>query len=124
MAPVGAMHEQLPDLLGRHIAIDERGIGLRATWRPAHGFINVSLWRDSECVETFHLAPDDAGELIAFLGRSLAMTTPRASAPGLRLVNAPEPKRESVRQSIARITTRVRTSASDLLAATAARVRP
>jgi hypothetical protein len=58
--------------VGRHLAIDERGIGLRATWRLDRGFVNLSLWREDRCVETFHLTPDDAAELVAFLVHGLA----------------------------------------------------
>jgi hypothetical protein len=58
--------------VGRHLAVDERGVGLRLTWRLDHGFVNLSLWRDDTCVETFHLRPSDAAELVAFLTRGLA----------------------------------------------------
>jgi hypothetical protein len=58
--------------LARHYAIDERGTLLRATWRPEHGFVNLSLWRDDVCVETFHLSPTEAASLMSFLARSLA----------------------------------------------------
>jgi hypothetical protein len=52
--------------------VDERGIGMKATWRLSHGFINLSIWRDDRCVETFHLAPSDAARLIGFLVNGLA----------------------------------------------------
>ena len=57
-----AEQQQLP--VGRHLAVDERGVLLRATWRLDHGFINLSLWRDDTCVETFHLTPAAAAELV------------------------------------------------------------
>lgn len=60
---------QLP--IGRLLAVDERGIGLRATWRLDRGFLNLSLWRDDVCVETFHLTPDDAVRLAAFIADGL-----------------------------------------------------
>jgi hypothetical protein len=44
---------------GRHIALDERAIGLRATWHLDRGFVNLSLRRDQSCVETFHLTPEE-----------------------------------------------------------------
>jgi hypothetical protein len=60
---------QLP--VGRLLAVDERGIGMRATWHLDKGFLNVSLWRDDVCVETFHLAPGDAARLAAFIAEGL-----------------------------------------------------
>ncbi len=57
---------------GRHFAVDEQGVGLRATWRLDRGFVNVSLWRDNRCTETFHLTPTDAGQLVNFLVAGLA----------------------------------------------------
>lgn len=101
-----ANHIELPAVLGRHIVLDERGIGLRATWRPAHGFVNLSLWRDDRCVETFHLTPDAASGLVSFLVASLARSVPRPSAPPLRAVpsDAPAPPgRRSARHVLARM---------------------
>lgn len=60
----------------RLLAVDERGIGLRATWHFERGFVNLSLWSDDRCVETFHLAPLEAGRLIAFLASGLAEAVP------------------------------------------------
>ena len=87
----GAAHE-LP--VGRHLAVDERGVGLRATWRLDHGFINLSLWRDGRCVETFHLTPAAAAELIGFLANGLADATTVATMAHLASIDAarhPEP---------------------------------
>lgn len=67
---------QLP--VGRILAMDERGVGLRATWHLERGFINLSLWRDDTCVETFHLTPADASRLVAFLTEGLADVTEQA----------------------------------------------
>ena len=66
----------------RHLAVDERGIGLRATWHLDRGFVNVSLWRDDRCVETFHLTPTEAARLVDFLvsGMAGAVPEPRASS--------------------------------------------
>ena len=64
--------------VGRILAVDERGIGLRCTWHLERGFINLSLWREDTCVETFHLTPTDASELVAFLTAGLADVTERA----------------------------------------------
>ena len=60
---------QLP--IGRVLAVDERGVGMRATWHLDKGFLNLSLWREDVCVETFHLAPDDAVRLAAFIADGL-----------------------------------------------------
>lgn len=56
----------------RHLAVDERGIGLRATWHLARGLVNLSLWRGDRCIETFHLTPVQAGQLVGFLVSGLA----------------------------------------------------
>ena len=72
----------------RHLAIDERGIGLRATWRLERGFVNLSLWRHDVCVETFRLTPAEASRLIAFLVEGLARAVPEPPAP---LAAAPAP---------------------------------
>lgn len=68
--------EPIPQDLARYFAVDERGTGMRATWRPAHGFVNLSLWRDEECIETFHLSPTEAAALVSFLTHSLASSVP------------------------------------------------
>ncbi len=70
----GAVYD-LP-LRRRHLAVDERGVGLRATWHVARGFVNLSLWADSRCVQTFHLTPVEAGRLIGFLAGVLADAVP------------------------------------------------
>lgn len=57
--------------IGRLLAVDERGVGMRATWRLDMGFLNLSLWRDDVCVETFHLSSDDALRLAAFIADGL-----------------------------------------------------
>jgi hypothetical protein len=67
----------------RHLAIDERGIGLRATWRLDHGFVNLSLWRRDVCVETFRLTPAEASRLVGFLVEGLARAVPEPPAPAL-----------------------------------------
>ncbi len=56
----------------RHLAVDERGSGLRATWHPERGIVNLSVWRDDRCVETFWLSIGDAGRLATFLVAGLA----------------------------------------------------
>jgi hypothetical protein len=74
----------------RHLAIDERGIGLRATWRLELGFVNLSLWRHDRCVETFRLTPAEASRLIGFLVEGLARAVPEP-APAVALAPAPSP---------------------------------
>jgi hypothetical protein len=65
----------------RHLAIDERGIGLRVTWRLERGFVNLSLWRTDVCVETFRLTPAEASRLVAFLVEGLARAVPAPEQP-------------------------------------------
>jgi hypothetical protein len=76
LTTVDAEVRQLP--VGRILAVDERGIGLRATWHLERGFINLSMWRDDTCVETFHLTPTDAARLVGFLTSGLADVTTEA----------------------------------------------
>ena len=77
----GQVH-RLP--VGRELFVDERGVGLRATWHLEHGFVNVSIWRDDVCTETFHLGVADTARLVGFLAEGLADATtallPEASA--------------------------------------------
>ena len=61
---------QLP--VGRALFVDERGLGLRATWHPERGIVNLSVWREDRCVETFWLSMADAGRLATFLVGGLA----------------------------------------------------
>jgi hypothetical protein len=79
-----------PGSIERFLSIDDRGVGMRASWRPAHGFVNLSLWQGDRCVEAFHLPPDEMSRLTAFLATSLsdAMATSHA-APALRSVEHP-----------------------------------
>jgi len=77
---------QVRPVNGRLMTVDETGSGLRVTWRPAHGFFNLSLWRDDRCAETFHLSPDAATNLVGFLFDSLAQSF---APPVLRLVDEP-----------------------------------
>lgn len=64
------MVHQLP--ASRAFLLDERGVGLRATWHLERGFANLSIWRGDRCTETFHLSVTDAAALIAFLADGLA----------------------------------------------------
>ena len=67
--------------VGRILAIDDRGTGLRATWHLDRGFINLSLWRGDRCSETFHLTPADAAKLVSFLVTGMAEAAEVASTP-------------------------------------------
>jgi hypothetical protein len=70
----GAIHE-LP-VQGRHFAVDERGVGLRATWYLDQGFVNLSLWRGQICVETFHLTAIEADRMVSFLVNGMVAAVP------------------------------------------------
>ena len=78
----------------RHLAVDERGIGLRATWRLEHGFVNLSLWRHDVCVEVFRLTPAEASRLVGFLVEGLARAVPEPAPPAPALAAAPLPPSE------------------------------
>lgn len=84
--------DERPAVLGRFFAFDAKGTGLRATWRPARGFVNLSLWRGDTCVETFHLTPADAAQLVSFLVHGMAATAPPPAPPApVRLVRDDDP---------------------------------
>ena len=68
---------QLP--VGRALFVDERGLGLRATWHPERGIVNLSVWREDRCVETFWLSLADAGRLASFLVTGLADVATQAA---------------------------------------------
>lgn len=78
---------QLP-VVPRHFALDERAVGLRATWHAEHGFVNLSLWSDDRCVQTFHLTPAEAGRLVGFLAGVLAGAVPEPAPPGRPALSA------------------------------------
>ena len=61
--------------LGRQLFEDERGVGLRATWHLDRGIVNLSIWRDDRCAETFRLPVAEVGRLIGFLADGLARAT-------------------------------------------------
>lgn len=65
----------------RHFAVDERGVGLRATWHADCGFVNLSLWSGNRCVQTFHLTPVETGRLVGFLAAVLADAVPEPTHP-------------------------------------------
>jgi hypothetical protein len=106
----------------RFIVLDERGVGLQATWHPKRGFINLSLWRDDRCVETFHLTPGTASDLMAFVMRALASSIPEPSHPPLRAVADNDGARVSRRGR--GLASQVRERFADELTALARRIRP
>jgi hypothetical protein len=61
----------------RELFTDERGAGLRASWRAEHSLVVLSLWRDDVCVGTFSLAPADALRLTEFVIGHLGATVER-----------------------------------------------
>jgi len=69
---VGEVH-QFP--AGRALFVDPRGVGLRATWHLERGLVNLSIWRDDRCVETFRLSVDDAARMVRFLVDGMAAAT-------------------------------------------------
>ena len=117
---------QLP-VQRRHFVVDERGIGLRATWHLDRGFVNVSLWRDDRCVETFHLTPAEAGRLIGFLASGLGdAVSAQAPSPLVSAVPAPADPlpRESVVSQLPELLQRIRRDVAEALARVAARIDP
>lgn len=89
--------------LERHFVVDDEGRGLRATWRPDRGFVNLSMWRDQRCVETFHLTPSDAGQLIGFLAGALTAAVPMPPERRLRLAGDGERAECGAHGSMARL---------------------
>ena len=73
----------------RHLAVDERGVGLRATLRLERGFVNLSLWNKDVCAQTFHLTPAEASRLVAFLVEGLARAVPEPEPAPLTVATAP-----------------------------------
>jgi hypothetical protein len=116
---VEARAPELPS--GRMLAMDERGVVLRATWRLDHGFLNLSLWRDDRCVETFHLTPTTAAEFMSFLVHGLAdATTLSASASVLSIATPSPPRRDRRQEAFGRD----RSAAGRLLRQAAQRIDP
>jgi len=112
-----------PGVRGRRfIVLDERAGGLRATWHAERGFVNLSLWRDDRCVETFHLTPEAASDLVTFVMRALASSIQRPSLSPLRVVAKDEEATVSPRGRD--LVSQVRGRFASELTALARRVRP
>ena len=62
---------------GRVLFSDEEGRGLRATWHLDRGLVNLSVWSNDRCTETFRLSLGDAAQLVAFLVEGLSDATAR-----------------------------------------------
>jgi hypothetical protein len=117
--PVEARAPELPS--GRMLAMVERGVVLRATWRLDRGFLNLSLWRNGRCVETFHLTPATAAEFMSFLVHGLAdATTLSATAPVLSIAAPSPPRKDRWRETVGT----ARSAAGRLLRQAAQRVDP
>ena len=106
--------------------LDERGIGLRATWHLDRGFVNVSLWRDDRGVETFHLTPAEAGRLVGFLASGLGNAVSAQAPPLVSAVPAPADPlpRESVASQLPELLQHIRRDVAEALARVAARIDP
>lgn len=109
--------------VGRHLAVDERGVGLRATWRLDQGFVNLSFWRDDTCVETFHLDPTAAAGLISFLVQGLADVTTTAASGAVHHLAAARP-RVSFRARLAQDVRSLRQSTASKLVDLSKAIRP
>ncbi|MDQ3896426.1 MAG: hypothetical protein M3326_04080 [Actinomycetota bacterium] len=108
----------------RHFALDERGVGLRATWHADKGFVNVSLWSGDRCVQTFHLTPVEAGRLVGFLAGVLAEAVPGPARPhGTPAVSVP-PGDDTAASPWSDRLGRVRRDVAEALDRAARRLRP
>jgi len=96
---------------GRVLFSDAEGRVLRATWHLDRGLVNLSVWNDDRCTETFRLSLADAAQFVAFLVEGLSDATSRL----LRAVNSPIPAAPTANRRVA-WTSRVR-SARTLVAA-------
>jgi hypothetical protein len=62
---------------GRALFSDTEGRVLRATWHLDRGLVNLSVWHDDRCTETFRLSLGDAAQFVAFLVGGLSDATTR-----------------------------------------------
>lgn len=63
--------------VGRVLFSDEQGRVLRATWHLDHRLVNLSVWNDDRCTETFRLSLSDAAQFVAFLVDGMSGATER-----------------------------------------------
>jgi hypothetical protein len=62
---------------GRVLFADEQGRVLRATWHLDQRLVNLSVWNNDRCTETFRLSLSDAAQFIAFLVEGMTEATDR-----------------------------------------------
>lgn len=63
--------------VGRVLFNDDQGRVLRATWHLDRGFVNLSVWNDDRCTETFRLSLSNSAQLVGFLAEGLSDATTR-----------------------------------------------
>ena len=71
----------------RDVFIDQRGVGLRASWHPEQDVVVLSVWHEDHCAATFRLPVQDVPRLSGLLAATLGDWVARASA-------APQPAAE------------------------------
>jgi hypothetical protein len=64
----------------RDVFLDERGAGLRVTWRPERDLVVLSVWQGDGCVGTFRMSAHDVPRLSALLAAALGDRADRAGA--------------------------------------------
>ena len=78
---------------GRVLFSDTEGRVLRATWHLDRGLVNLSVWNDDRCTETFRLSLADAAQFVAFLVEGFSDATSRllqAVHPPLAATSTPD----------------------------------
>jgi hypothetical protein len=65
----------------REVFIDQRGIGLRATWHPEQELLVLSVWDNDRCVGTFRMPVEDVPRLKALLSAALGDWITQSSTP-------------------------------------------
>jgi hypothetical protein len=55
----------------RENLVDDRGVGLRATWHPNDGVVVLSIWHDERCAGSFRLSVGEAARLARLLVTSV-----------------------------------------------------
>ena len=69
---------------GHVLFSNKQGRVLRATWHLDQRLVNLSVWNNDRCTETFRLSLGDAAQFIAFLVEGMTEATDRL----LQAVNA------------------------------------
>ena len=78
---------------GRVLFSDAEGRVLRATWHLDRGLVNLSVWNDDRCTETFRLSLADAAQFVAFLVEGFSDATShllQAVHPPLAATSTPD----------------------------------